>query len=734
MAKPEKYKHINFKPPVSVSNAAKTALEWKEKYKNEVKGGTQVGWTRANQLANREELSPETIKRMKAFFDRHQGNEKVKAGDKPWEDNGKVAWLIWGGDPGYSWAKKVVKQMESADKKREAAQRIAYMFIQAKDKIPGGLADKKSPEDFDKAQLEKGIKVELEHTNDKSVAKEIAMDHLTEDPKYYDKLEKIESHKTAEYTSPATQSSGDREIVEYRIYDKQTKQQVGRSYDPPRSEYHKNRARTQAEKMNQQYGSIRYVVKPIFSDDPSLKQKTAIDFTSISPTLNPDRPMTVRELARAIRLAITAEHDAVQLYELIADSTPDVAVRKIMQDVANEEKEHVGEFEELLARIDPENEHFVGEGVQEAEELITEKYAFTLEDILDRAADKLERKGLKKEAYIIDTVTNTVTQKTAFDIIEKLKGAISKIPGAQNLMLKFKGKTPKQVVESLLEDIGDLNKEEFEAAKQIAVSKSIKQASIMDAFRDKKKALMSAVLITMLSGMAGKAVAQMDFDDFERYKTKMEQDFRKSTQQMKENFERNTQEMKRNFEKFKKSIDPDVMDKSDPSEVPDKVLKEAPVKDTGDEEKTIDIKPQVAKAVADSIIDEDADSLAKHVLMPFSVSVNSFDYRKDADKIKDPKERQLAIATKAVFSNVRFKSHKGINDGIVEKINPDILERIRNEYSVDNMYSLIMRAFGEKIKNNEDLLSIFKNPNAKDMMKKEILEESNRLARQFIRG
>jgi hypothetical protein len=62
----------------------------------------------------------------------------------------------------------------------------------AKDLIPGGLADKKSPKDFDAQALEKGIKVELEHTSSKQMAKEIAMDHLTEDPKYYDKLAKIE--------------------------------------------------------------------------------------------------------------------------------------------------------------------------------------------------------------------------------------------------------------------------------------------------------------------------------------------------------------------------------------------------------------------------------------------------------------------------------------------------------------------------------------------------------------
>ena len=60
------------------------------------------------------------------------------------------------------------------------------------DEIPGGLADKKTPKDFDPKSLEKGMKVELEHTNNHHMAKEIAMDHLTEDPKYYEKLEKME--------------------------------------------------------------------------------------------------------------------------------------------------------------------------------------------------------------------------------------------------------------------------------------------------------------------------------------------------------------------------------------------------------------------------------------------------------------------------------------------------------------------------------------------------------------
>lgn len=70
-----------------------------------------------------------------------------------------------------------------------AVERVAAAWI---DKLPGGLADEKRPADFDPAQLAQGVKVELEHTEDAARAMEIAMDHLTEDPDYYEKLKTIE--------------------------------------------------------------------------------------------------------------------------------------------------------------------------------------------------------------------------------------------------------------------------------------------------------------------------------------------------------------------------------------------------------------------------------------------------------------------------------------------------------------------------------------------------------------
>lgn len=66
-----------------------------------------------------------------------------------------------------------------------------------KDRLPGGLADRYSPDDFDPKALRQGIKVELEHTDDRALATEIAMDHLVEDPDYYTKLATIEPRHNA---------------------------------------------------------------------------------------------------------------------------------------------------------------------------------------------------------------------------------------------------------------------------------------------------------------------------------------------------------------------------------------------------------------------------------------------------------------------------------------------------------------------------------------------------------
>jgi len=82
-----------------------------------------------------------------------------------------------------------------AGKPQKQAVAIAYSKAGKslnKDEMAGGLADSKTEKDFDKKSLKQGIKVEREHTKNKKIAKEIAMDHLTEDSDYYKKLKQIE--------------------------------------------------------------------------------------------------------------------------------------------------------------------------------------------------------------------------------------------------------------------------------------------------------------------------------------------------------------------------------------------------------------------------------------------------------------------------------------------------------------------------------------------------------------
>lgn len=115
--------------PISATNNAKKAIEWKEKYgRDEVQGGTSVGWARAHQLANKENLSLSTVKRM-AQFNRHRKNSEVAEEFKstPWKDNGYVAWLLWGGTSGVNWAINKVKSLNKRLLESKASAEAKYL-------------------------------------------------------------------------------------------------------------------------------------------------------------------------------------------------------------------------------------------------------------------------------------------------------------------------------------------------------------------------------------------------------------------------------------------------------------------------------------------------------------------------------------------------------------------------------------------------------------------------------
>ena len=99
--------------PESAKNNTRKVLRWRDKYGDEVKGMTRVGWGRANQLAKGKNISRETIARMSAF-QRHKKNSEVSEENKstPWKDNGYVSWLGWGGTSGINWASKKLQQID----------------------------------------------------------------------------------------------------------------------------------------------------------------------------------------------------------------------------------------------------------------------------------------------------------------------------------------------------------------------------------------------------------------------------------------------------------------------------------------------------------------------------------------------------------------------------------------------------------------------------------------------
>ena len=70
-----------------------------------------------------------------------------------------------------------------------------------------------------------------------------------------------------------------------------------------------------------------------------------------------------------LRLGIIAELDAVNLYEQMAAMTENERIKKVLLDIAKEEKEHVGEFQTLLLEIDKEQVEEMEEGKKEVQEL-----------------------------------------------------------------------------------------------------------------------------------------------------------------------------------------------------------------------------------------------------------------------------------------------------------------------------------------------------------------------------
>lgn len=120
------YEAIDFSPPKGVQEAAELGLALRREHG---RGGTMVGVARARDLSGGDAVSPDTIRRMVSYFARHEVDMDVPANkDRSapgYPGAGRIAWLLWGGDPGRRWAEKIRDQMNREDAERDQVAKLA---------------------------------------------------------------------------------------------------------------------------------------------------------------------------------------------------------------------------------------------------------------------------------------------------------------------------------------------------------------------------------------------------------------------------------------------------------------------------------------------------------------------------------------------------------------------------------------------------------------------------------
>jgi lambda family phage portal protein len=114
------------KPTAGMIAEAKRGLEWRQKYN---RGGTNIGVARARDISNGKNLSDETVNRMFSYFSRHEVDKKgqgFQQGEEGFPSAGRIAWALWGGDAGQTWAEAKVKRIAA----KEAASKSPKMTLE----------------------------------------------------------------------------------------------------------------------------------------------------------------------------------------------------------------------------------------------------------------------------------------------------------------------------------------------------------------------------------------------------------------------------------------------------------------------------------------------------------------------------------------------------------------------------------------------------------------------------
>ena len=115
------YDDLDFSIPSGVKEEAQRALNWVSEFN---RGGTSVGRGTARYLVSNSSASPDKVRQIARYFPRHEVDKRAE-GYRPGEDgypsNGRIAWALWGGNAGQSWASKLVRAMNLRDEKANSA-------------------------------------------------------------------------------------------------------------------------------------------------------------------------------------------------------------------------------------------------------------------------------------------------------------------------------------------------------------------------------------------------------------------------------------------------------------------------------------------------------------------------------------------------------------------------------------------------------------------------------------
>ena len=103
----------------AMKEEAQRGLDWREEFG---RGGTSIGAGRATDIVKGNPLSLDTVKRMVRYFQRHEADKDAEGffvGEEGYPSNGRIAWALWGGDPGYRWAEAITDRLDVWDREMD---------------------------------------------------------------------------------------------------------------------------------------------------------------------------------------------------------------------------------------------------------------------------------------------------------------------------------------------------------------------------------------------------------------------------------------------------------------------------------------------------------------------------------------------------------------------------------------------------------------------------------------